>query len=230
VLAAVSHPWHVDKAQASALQTELASLVVTEDRLPDRIDTVAGVDVAYAEEGSRAFAAIAIYDVASQTLGQTVCTEDQVRFPYSPGLLSFRELPVLAAAFEKLSVTPDLVVCDGQGIAHPRRFGLACHVGVVYNLPTIGCAKTRLIGEADEPGWARGSTAPLRIHSNVVGAVVRTRDGVKPLYVSPGHRISTDTACDWIVRLASRFRLPEPIRFADQAVNRMKREARSREG
>lgn len=207
------------------LQSKLASLVVTEDQLPEHVRTVAGVDVAYHGDGTRAFAAVAVIDVASGKVIQLVSAEARVRFPYVPGLLSFRELPVLAAAFDKLSVRPDLVICDGQGIAHPRRFGLACHVGVLYDVPAIGCAKTRLIGEADEPGVARGSVAPLVSDGEVVGALLRTRDGVKPVYVSPGHRISLRTACEWVVTLCPRYRLPDPIRIADQRVNTMKREA-----
>jgi deoxyribonuclease V len=221
----LSHAWDVSEEEASALQTRLARLVVTEDQLPESIETVAGVDVAYEADSTRAFAAVALVNVVNGELQQIVSAEAEAQFPYSPGLLSFRELPVLAAAFDKLRARPDLVICDGQGIAHPRRFGLACHVGVVYDLPAIGCAKTRLIGQAEEPGFARGSMVQLVSEAVTVGAVLRTRDGVKPLYISPGHRISLGTACDWILALASRYRIPEPIRAADHMVNRMKREA-----
>jgi deoxyribonuclease V len=221
----LSHRWDLSPAEASALQAELASRVVLEDRLPERVSTVAGVDVAYEDESSRAFAAVALVDAVDGTLRQLVSAEAEVRFPYVPGLLSFRELPALAAAFEKLTARPDLVICDGQGIAHPRRFGLACHVGVVYDVPAIGCAKTRLIGEADAPAYARGSVAPLVSDGETVGVVLRTRDGVNPLYVSPGHRVSVRTASDWILALCTRYRIPEPIRVADQTVNAMKRRA-----
>ena len=198
--------------------------MVTEDRLPEHIRTVAGVDVAYEGDGKRAFAAIAVLDVEKGNVEQIVAAEAEAKFPYLPGLLSFRELPALAAALEKLATRPDLVICDGQGIAHPRRFGLACHLGVVYDLPVIGCAKTRLIGEADEPGYVRGSVAQLINEGETVGVVLRTRDGVRPVYVSPGHRISLRTACEWILSLSSKYRIPEPIRAADERVNRMKRE------
>jgi deoxyribonuclease V len=218
--------WPISEVEATALQKQLAGLVVTEDRLDEPIRRVAGVDVAYADEGNRAFAAVALLDVDRLTLDSIVSAEAEARFPYSSGLLSFRELPILAAAFDKLGARPDLVICDGQGIAHPRRFGLACHVGVVYDVPTIGCAKTHLIGEAGEPDLARGSIAQLLSEGEIIGSVLRTRDGVKPLYVSPGHRISIGTACKWVLQLTPRYRLPEPIRIADQVVNRMKREAK----
>lgn len=203
----------------------MAALVVTQDRLPESITRVAGVDVAYRQSGEKAFGAVAVFNVATGKLEESVLAEEKVSFPYLPGLLSFREVPVLVKAFEKLSVRPDLVICDGQGIAHPRRFGLASHIGVLYNLPSIGCAKNRLIGEAPEPGLLRGSITELRSDEDTVGAVLRTRDGVKPVYVSPGHRISVRSACDWVLRLCPRYRLPEPIRVADQIVNRAKREA-----
>ena len=220
------HPWDLSEQEAVALQTELAKRVLVADRLPHRIQNVAGVDVAYADDAGRAFAAIAVINLENKQLEQMVSAEERIRFPYFPGLLSFRELPALAAALEKLPSKPDLMICDGQGIAHPRRFGLACHLGVLYDVPTIGCAKTRLTGEAEVPGLARGSRAPLICEGETVGAVLRTRDGVKPLYVSPGHRISIRTACDWILDLSWQYRIPEPIRMADQLVNKMKRESR----
>jgi deoxyribonuclease V len=221
----ISHPWSRDEGEARALQNQLAGLVITEDRLPPRIETVVGVDVAYQDDGTRAFAAAVVVEVVCGAVRQIVSAETAIHFPYVPGLLSFRELPALAAALDKLSVRPDLMICDGQGIAHPRRFGLACHIGVAYDLPVIGCAKTRLTGEAGVVGLSRGSSSHLVSGEEVVGAVLRTQDGIKPVYVSPGHRISTDTACRWTLALCSRYRLPDPIRIADQTVSRMKREA-----
>jgi deoxyribonuclease V len=220
----LSHRWDLSEEEATALQKQLAHLIVTQDQLPEQVNTVAGVDVAYANNGTRAFAAVVVVNVATGKLEQSASAEAQAQFPYAPGLLSFREIPVLAAAFDKLYARPDLVICDGQGTAHPRHFGLACHIGVLYDVPSIGCAKTRLIGEANEPGLARGSEAKLVSAGETVGAVLRTRYGVKPIYVSPGHRISLRTACDWILLLCSRYRIPEPIRMADQLVNKMKRE------
>jgi deoxyribonuclease V len=223
----LTHRWDLDDEEAGALQTQLADCIITDDLLPVHVNTVAGVDVAYEEGGTRAFAAVVVIDVVNGEPQQIVSAEARTRFPYSPGLLSFRELPVLAAAFDKLFVRPDLVICDGQGRAHPRRFGLACHIGLIYDLPTIGCAKTCLVGEADEPGSARGSVTQLVYEGEILGAVLRTRDGVKPLYVSPGHRVSLRTACDWVLALCSQYRIPEPIRMADQVVNKFKRQATS---
>ena len=224
---ALSHPWHLSEKAAAELQQLLASRVITEDRLPERITTVAGVDAAYSDDDSVAFAAVAVVDVSTNSVKEAASAVEPVRFRYVPGLLSFREIPVLIAAFEKLAVRPDLVVCDGHGIAHPRRFGLACHLGVIFDLPTIGCAKTHLVGDAHEPGQTRGNLSNLVHNGERVGALLRTRDRVKPLFVSPGHRISVRTACHWILALCPQYRLPEPIRMADQLVNQMKRKARS---
>jgi deoxyribonuclease V len=141
--------------------------------------------------------------------------EGDVTFPYVPGLLSFREIPLLSRALERIEAAPDLLLIDGQGYAHPRRLGIASHVGLLAGVPTIGCAKSRLCGEHEEPGPARGSTAELRDGGEVIGTVLRTRDGVKPLYVSVGHVISLESAVEWVLRLAARVRLPEPIRVAD---------------
>lgn len=219
------HAWNLSQEEAGGLQRELSRRVVTEDQLPEHIRFVAGVDVAYEDNGSRAFAGIAVINVETGRVEEVASAEATVSFPYVPGLLSFRELPVLAPALEKLSGRPDLVICDGQGIAHPRRFGVACHLGMMYDVPAIGCAKTCLVGQARELSLSRGSAMPMRIEGEMVGAVLRTRNRVKPVYVSPGHRISTVTACSWILRMCSRYRIPDPIRTADQMVNRMKREA-----
>jgi deoxyribonuclease V len=142
--------------------------------------------------------------------------ETPVSFPYVPGLLSFREIPALAAAFERLSSTPDLLLVDGQGVAHPRRFGLASHLGLLASIPTIGCAKSRLCGEAADPAPERGSVSDLVDGGERVGVVVRTKDRVKPLYISVGHLISLECAAEWVLRLAPTHRLPEPIRLADR--------------
>jgi deoxyribonuclease V len=224
---ALSHPWHLSEKAAAELQQRLASRVITEDRLPELITTVAGVDAAYSDDDSVAFAAVAVIDVTTNSVKEVVSAVEPVRFRYVPGLLSFREIPVLTAAFERLAARPDLVVCDGHGIAHPRRFGLACHLGVIFDLPTIGCAKTHLVGDVHEPGHTRGSFSTVVHKGETVGALLRIRDGVKPLFVSPGHRVSVRTACLWILALSPQYRLPEPIRMADQLVNKMKREARS---
>ena len=217
----LSHSWTLSPTEAVTLQRKLASLVNTEDSLPDEVKTVAGIDVAYND--TQAFAAVVIVDANTGKRQQVVWAETPVEFPYVPGLLSFREIPAIMRALEKLPVRPDLVICDGQGIAHPRRFGIACHIGVLYDLPTIGCAKSRLIGSADEPAPTKGSYTDLLWKKETIGAVLRTRDGVNPLYVSPGHRVSVATARAWVLKLCTRYRLPEPTRLADLLVGQTKR-------
>lgn len=145
----------------------------------------------------------------------------ETSFPYVPGLLSFREAPALLAALARLSARPDLLLCDGQGVAHPRRAGLASHLGVLTGIPTIGVAKSRLTGRHEEPGWERGSVAPLMEGEEQIGAVVRTRSGVKPLYVSVGHLVDLPAAVDWTLRCTTRYRLPETNRLAHQAASRL---------
>lgn len=216
--ALIDHPWRLDIDAAWALQRELAAKVRVEALGP--IATVVGVDVAYAKDETVLVASAVVLDATTLEIVDAADAEAEVVFPYVPGLFSFRELPAIMAALARLRTRPDLVVCDGQGLAHPRRFGLACHLGVLYDLPTLGCAKTRLVGEAEEPGTARGATADLVDGGEVVGRVLRTQGGVKPVYVSVGHRLTLDAACDWILRLAPRYRLPETTRAADQRVRR----------
>ncbi len=218
----LSHAWSMDEAAAARLQEELAGRVVVEDRLPGVVSRVAGVDVAYDTNSDRLIAAAVVLDATTLEPLETATTRAAATFPYVPGLFSFRELPPLCEALEKLALKPDLIVCDGQGIAHPRRFGLACHLGVLYDLPTIGCGKTRLLGEFAEPGPCRGDAADLVDHGEVIGRVLRTQDGVRPVFVSAGHRLSLETACDWVLRLARRFRLPETTRHANQCVNTLR--------
>ncbi len=203
-----------------AIQRRLASLVVRAGsvRAPELI---AGVDVSAGDRepgGRPALAAVVVLRWPGlEPVEQSVVRAD-IRFPYVPGLLSFREIPVLAPALERLRSTPDLVVVDGQGIAHPRRLGLAAHLGLLLDLPTIGCAKSRLVGTPAGPlGEERGATAPLFDAGEEVGRAVRTRRGAKPLYVSVGHRISLDCAVWWVLALAPRYRVPEPVRLAHQA-------------
>ncbi|WP_232333881.1 deoxyribonuclease V [Thermoactinomyces intermedius] len=213
------HSWDLDESEALRIQKHLASKVINKDQL-DAVRYVAGVDVAYDEKSGKLVAAAVVMDAGSLDVVETAIAEDIARFPYIPGLFSFREIPPLAKALKKLTIAPDLIVCDGQGIAHPRRFGIASHLGVLFDVPTIGCAKTRLTGEAGQPGTRRGSHAPLTDHGEVIGNVLRTQDNVKPIYVSIGHRIYLSTACDWILKLSPHYRLPETTRKADQTVRR----------
>ncbi|MDX1693972.1 MAG: deoxyribonuclease V [Ketobacteraceae bacterium] len=213
----ISHSWDLSKEEALEQQKKLAAKVITNDQIGE-VKFVAGVDVAYSKDSDRLIAAVVILDAETLEIIETATAEGINRFPYIPGLFSFRELPPLAKACANLQHRPDLVVCDGQGIAHPRRFGLACHFGVIFDIPTIGCGKTRLIGEYKEPDITRGSVAPLVDHDEVVGNALRTQHGINPIYVSIGHRVSLSTACEWILKLSPQYRLPETTRTADQLV------------
>ncbi|MCA9688033.1 MAG: deoxyribonuclease V [Myxococcales bacterium] len=224
---ALTHPWELAPARARALQLELRDRVESEDRL-DAVRTVAGVDVAYEQGGDRLFAAAVVLDAESLKPVSEATYEGRARLPYAPGLLSFREIPAVAACLERLAIQPDLVVCDGQGRAHPRRFGLACHLGVLFDVPAIGCGKTWLCGQYEQPAAQRGAFAPLVDGDEVIGEVVRTRDDTRPVYVSIGHRISLATARAWILRLTPRYRLPETTRAADQRVGALRRAALGR--
>nr|WP_246158268.1 deoxyribonuclease V [Micromonospora palomenae] len=183
---------------------------------PRRPAMVAGLDVAYAESGDLLAAAVTVLDAATLTVVDRAVSVGRPAFDYVPGLFAFRELPALLAALDGLTVQPELLVCDGHGLAHPRRFGLACHLGVVTGLPAIGVGKTRLVGESAEPGPRRGDSTPLIDGGETVGRVLRTRDGVKPVFVSVGHRMSLDNAVDQVLALTPRYRLPETTRTADR--------------
>lgn len=204
--------WPSTAAEAIAVQEELRGLVSTTDvgKVPQY---VAGLDVAY--DGDRLAAAVVVLDW--ETLGEVerAVVLAETSFPYVPGLFAFREVPSLLFALDRLESRPDLLVCDGQGLAHPRRFGLACHLGVLTGIPSIGAAKTAFVGSYEEPGRERGATAELVEGGEVVGAVVRTRDGVKPVYVSAGHRVSLPTAVAHVLHLTPSYRLPETTRAAD---------------
>ena len=214
------HSWDLTPAEAIAVQKELASRVIrTGD--PGDVRLVAAADIAFPErtrgwQGGLARAAVVLMSYPELAIVEQHVIEAPVAFPYVPGLLSFREIPALALAFERLSSTPDLLLVDGQGVAHPRRFGLAAHLGLLAGIPTIGCAKSRLCGEAADPGPERGSVSDLIDGGERIGLVVRTKDRVKPLYVSVGHLISLECAAEWVLRLAPTHRLPEPIRLADR--------------
>lgn len=196
--------------EALALQERLRARVELSG--PTAFELVAGLDVQYA--GDDLTAAVVVFDGRGERVDQA-SVRGRTEFPYVPGLFAFREVPALTAALEALSVTPDLLVCDGYGLAHPRRFGLACHLGVETGLPALGVGKTHFVGAYTEPGPERGAHAPITLDGDVVGRVLRTRPGVKPVFVSPGHRIDLDTACAQVLRLTPRYRLPEPIRAAD---------------
>ena len=199
---------------------------VTIASLSSDVQTIAGADISFDLGSNWGIGGVVVCDAKSFEVIEQASFQGTLSFPYVPGYLSFRELPLLLPAFEKLSRKPDLILCDGQGLAHPRRFGLACHVGVAFDCPSIGCAKSRLIGEHGEPASERGAKTPLVFEGEEVGAVVRTRAGVAPLYVSIGHKITLAEAIHWTLQACLRYRLPEPIRYAHKLVNQLREEAR----
>lgn len=207
--------WPATPAEARALQERLRPRVETVDRLGG-VCVVAGADVHY--DARRGLARAAVVALEAETLAprEQAVVERRIDFPYVPGLLAFREAPAVLAALQRLAAMPDLLLVDGHGTAHPRGFGLACHLGVLADLPTIGVAKSCLVGDWAEPARERGARAPLLHRGAEVGAVLRTRTGVRPVFVSIGHRVSLATAVDWTLACARRFRLPEPVRLADR--------------
>ena len=207
--------WPTDVTQARAVQESLRGKVIAGDKL-GVVKTVAGVDVGFERAGAVTRAAVVVLDFPSLEPREQEVARQPTRFPYVPGFLSFREAPAVLAALEQLRQAPDLLLCDGQGIAHPRRFGIACHLGVLTDIPSIGVAKSRLIGTHGTVPEEKGAWVPLMEAGEVIGAVLRTRNGVKPLYVSIGHRVSLDTAIDYVLRCTTKYRLPETTRLADR--------------
>ncbi len=200
-------------AEAERIQAELKQRLVLTDCPPPSL--AAGLDVSYAKGSDRIAAAAVVVDVATLQVRETAIVHGEVSFPYVPGLLAFREVPLLLTALERLTTRPEVLVCDGYGVAHPRRFGLACHVGVLTDLPSFGVAKTPFRATGAEPDRPRGAWSPLADGGEVLGRAVRTQDGVRPVFVSVGHRISLDRATDLTLRLSGRYRLPETTRQAD---------------
>jgi deoxyribonuclease V len=202
-------------AEALAVQERLRPMVDLVGPGPAEPATVAGLDVAYAESGDRLAAAVTVLDARTLAVVDSAVSVGRPAFDYVPGLFAFRELPALLDALDRLTVRPEVLVCDGHGLAHPRRFGLACHLGVVTGLPAIGVGKTPLLGAWAPPADRRGAWTPLR-DGDEVGRVLRTRDGVKPVFVSVGHRMSLDNATARVLALTPRYRLPETTRTADR--------------
>jgi deoxyribonuclease V len=216
------HSWNLTPAEAIRLQKELAPRLETREPLV-ACKFVAGADVSYARFSSRFYAGVVVLSYPELEIVERQGLVRDVKFPYVPGLLSFREAPVVLEAFERLEHRPDALLCDGQGFAHPRRFGLACHLGLWLGIPTIGCAKSRLFGTFKEPKRRAGSIAPLLDGQNVIGQVLRTKDGVKPLYISVGNRIDLRSAVELVLTCTNGYRVPEPTRQAHLFVNELRR-------
>lgn len=207
------HPWDVTPAQARAIQEQLRERLVRRDDFAP-IETVAGLDIGFEDGGKTTRAAVVVLRLPGLERLQRALARCPTSFPYIPGLLSFREIPAGLEALAMLRVKPDLLLCDGQGYAHPRRFGLACHVGLLTDLPSIGVAKSRLIGTHGTLALEKGAQTWLRHDGEIIGALLRTRTKVRPVYVSVGHRIGLETALDYVLACTTRYRLPEPTRLA----------------
>lgn len=204
-------------------QEQIKRQVSQADELAE-VKFIAGADVAYNELLQRMVGALVVLDAQTLEVVDQVIHEMDITFPYVPGLFSFREVPPLVEAYRKLRVKPDLIVCDGHGVAHPKGAGMASHLGIELDIPTIGCAKSRLIGAYDELGAKRASYAALMLEGNEIGRVLRTQDNIKPMFVSVGHRVSLDTACEWVLKLCPSYRQPETTRKADALVRTVMKE------
>ncbi|MEH2421436.1 MAG: deoxyribonuclease V [Nostoc sp.] len=210
------HAWPSTLEEAILIQEKLRDQVITSDQLQEPIQYVAGVDMGFEADGTISRAAVAVLNFPDLQVIETSLAHRPTSFPYIPGFLSFREIPAVLDALEKIKITPDIILCDGQGIAHPRRLGIASHLGLLIDMPTIGVAKSLLVGKYEELAQTKGSRQPLIYKGETIGAVLRTRTGVKPLYISSGHRVSLPTAIDYVLRCTPKYRLPETTRIADK--------------
>ncbi len=224
------HAWDVTPREAIRLQERLRGRVVVRDDSSRALRTVAGMDVSYDRRSPWIFAAVVVLRLPTLEPIDGAAVRTRTGFPYVPGLLSFRESPAGLAVWERLRTRPDCLLCDGHGYAHPRRFGFACHFGLLVDLPTVGCAKSVLAGEFREPDEKRGSLSDLMLDGEAVGAVVRTRDGTRPVFVSVGHKVSLRRAVETVLMCSPTYRIPEPIRQAHALVNRLRRVERSGPG
>ncbi len=212
------HPWNVTHEEAVKIQKCLRDKVILK-RIDKRINYIAGLDVSYAKGANTVWAGVVVLDFPSLVKIEEGWIQKKVSFPYIPGLLGFREIPALLEVLRKIEVEPDLIFCDGQGIAHPRGLGIASHLGVLLHKPTIGCAKSRLVGEFDPVGQDRGDYVYLRYQNRVIGAVVRTRSGVKPIFISPGYGVMLQDCIRFVLETCPTYRIPEPTRQAHLLVN-----------
>lgn len=224
------HDWDVDTDRAREIQTRLRERLELAAPGDFSARRVAGADMSIGHGESRGHAAFSVLSLPELELAEEATASVRVDFPYVPGYLSFRELPALASAWRELEIRPDAVLFDGQGLAHPRRMGLACHGGLLFDVPSVGCAKSLLVGEHPPLAPEKGATAPIFVEQDgdreQVGAAVRTRTDVRPVYVSPGHRMDLETAVELVLSVSPRYRVPEPIRHADRRVGDLRRSAR----
>jgi deoxyribonuclease V len=216
------HDWDLSEPEAVALQRELAAQVDVSEPL-GRCDLIAGADVSYNRFSDIMYAGVVVWRASDNTVVDRVAAVTETHFPYIPGLLSFREAPALLDAFAKLETVPDVVMLDGQGIAHPRRLGIGAHIGLWLQIPTVGCAKSKLYGRYEEPAPEAGSTSPLVAGKQVIGEVVRTKDRVSPVFVSPGNKIDLAGSVRAVLAGVRKHRLPEPTRLAHLYVNEERR-------
>ena len=207
------HPWNVSVVEAYAIQESLKEHLVRQDTCRE-ITSIGGVDVAYELSTNRACCVITVFSYPDIQLQSHSCFSGEIGFPYIPGLFAFREGPLIEQAFEQLETIPGLLIFDGQGICHPRGIGIASHMGIFLDIPSIGCAKSRLFGTYDEPGLFRGDRSPVYSGRDIIGCVLRTRDSIKPVFVSQGHRASLETAVEMCLACSTRYRIPEPVRLA----------------
>ncbi|MBN1974131.1 MAG: deoxyribonuclease V [Sedimentisphaerales bacterium] len=215
------HNWDLTYSQAVSLQRELAGMV-QHQKIKTKPKTIAGLDCAFSKDGRKIIAVAVVLRFCDFELIETTNAIQNVTFPYIPGLLSFREAPVCIAAAEKLKITPDVFMIDGQGIAHPRRLGLAAHLGLFFDMPTFGCAKSRLTGQFEEPAQEKGAYTPLIDKNEIIGSIVRTRTKVKSVFVSVGNKCILDNAIEITLACATKYRIPEPTRMAHQYVSKLK--------
>jgi len=225
------HDWKVTYVRAREIQNKLRPKLILHDKdLPDRIKTIAGADISYSRNSNIFFAVVVILDFPTMEIIEQASFSEAVDFPYIPGLLTFREGPTLLKAFRKLSTSPDVIIFDGHGISHPRGIGLASHMGLFLSIPSIGCAKTRLVGTYNEAGSEPGDYSPLLYNDEIKGAVLRTKKNVTPVFVSQGHKIELERAIDITLSSCRGYRLPEPTRKAHLAVNEIRMKQRKNRG
>ena len=218
------HHWNVSPKEAVNIQKSLADKILIRPA-PAHLNYIAGADISYNRRSNYLFAAVVVLDYPTLEIVEIQIASGASTFPYVPGLLSFREIPLLIKCFEKISIVPDVVMCDSQGYAHPRRFGLACHLGLLLDLPTIGCAKSRLIGDGKLPDFQKGKYTDLIDKNETIGAIVRSKDNTNPLYISPGHLININKSVEIVLQCCVRYRIPEPTRRAHIEVNRIRIES-----